>query len=69
MLIVNGTKITMKTLYFLGIDISKKTFNAALTINGKDFHEVEVENEPIKIQSIHAGLAYSGSLRCGDTFV
>lgn len=52
----------MKTLYFLGIDISKKTFNAALTLNGKDFHEVEVENQPGKIQSFFKNLRKQFSL-------
>lgn len=52
----------MKTLYFLGIDISKKRFNAALTVNGKDFHEVEVENEPINIQSFFKNLKKQFSL-------
>jgi transposase len=52
----------MKTLYFLGIDISKKTFNAALNVNGKDFHEVEVENEPTNIQSFFQSLKKQFSL-------
>lgn len=34
----------METVYFLGIDISKKKFDAALTCNGKDYDEREVEN-------------------------
>lgn len=34
----------METAYFLGIDISKKKFDAAVTIDGKNFHEVQVEN-------------------------
>lgn len=41
----------MKTLYFLGIDISKRTFNAALTLDGKNFHEALVENKTTEIQS------------------
>lgn len=36
----------METVYFLGIDISKKNFDAALTTNGKHFHQVQVENQP-----------------------
>jgi hypothetical protein len=50
-LICNTNEITMKTLYFLGIDISKRTFNAALTLDGKNFHEVLVENKTMEIQS------------------
>ena len=41
----------METVYFLGIDISKKKFDAALTVNGKDFHEVQVENTAKSIRS------------------
>ena len=36
----------METLYFLGIDISKKTFQAALTLDGMNMYELEVENTP-----------------------
>lgn len=40
----------METVYFLGIDISKKTFNAALTVDGVNMYETEVQNkdQPIK---------------------
>src|SRR6476620_1304477 len=41
----------METVYFLGIDVSKKKFDAALTENGKNFHEVQVENSAKGIQS------------------
>ena len=34
----------METLYFLGIDVSKKTFQAALTLDGMNMYEFEVEN-------------------------
>lgn len=34
----------METVYFLGIDISKKKLDAALTIDGKNSHEVQFEN-------------------------
>jgi transposase len=40
----------METYYFLGIDISKKKIDAALTIDGKNFHEVIVENQLKSIQ-------------------
>src|SRR5687767_5335410 len=41
----------METVYFLGIDISKKKIDAALTANGKDFYEVQAENsvKPIEL--------------------
>lgn len=41
----------METVYFLGIDISKKKFDAALTLDGKNFHEYQVENNPKAILS------------------
>lgn len=41
----------METLYFLGVDISKKKFDAAVTIDGKHFHEVQVENLAKPIES------------------
>jgi transposase len=46
----------METLYFLGIDISKKKFDAALTMDGKNFHEAEVENNTTAIQSFFRDL-------------
>jgi transposase len=46
----------METVYILGIDISKKKFNAALTSNGKDFHETEVENAVKPIQAFFKDL-------------
>lgn len=46
----------MKTVYFLGIDISKKTFNAALTIDGINMYETEVENRPQAIKAYFQGL-------------
>ena len=41
----------METLYFLGIDISKKTIDTALTLNGKDFHRTQVGNQPKSIDT------------------
>lgn len=46
----------METLYFLGVDISKKKFDAALTIDGQHFHEVQVENQAKSIESFFKGL-------------
>lgn len=34
----------METIYFLGIDISKKKLDSALTLDGRQFHEVQIEN-------------------------
>lgn len=41
----------METHYFIGIDISKKKFDAALTLDGKNFQEYQVENNPKAIRS------------------
>lgn len=41
----------METLYFLGIDISKKTIQAALTLDSVNMFEMEVENTTKSIQS------------------
>lgn len=41
----------METVYFLGIDISKKKFDAVLTLDGKNFHQAQVENAAKSIQS------------------
>ncbi len=46
----------METLYILGIDISKKTFQAALTLEGTNFFEQEVENNPKAIETYLQGL-------------
>lgn len=46
----------METLYFLGIDISKKTFNAAFTQDGQTMYELEVENNPAAIRQYFAEL-------------
>lgn len=40
----------METLYFLGIDVSKKKLDTALTIDGKHFHEAQIENTSASIQ-------------------
>ena len=46
----------METVYFLGIDISKKTFNAALTSDGQNMHEMEITNTAQEIRAFFAGL-------------
>jgi transposase len=46
----------METIYFLGIDISKKKFDAALTINGKTFDQSTCENNSKSIESFFQDL-------------
>src|SRR5688572_6826623 len=41
----------METVYFLGIDISKKTIQVALTLDGINMFEMEVKNTTKGIQS------------------
>lgn len=46
----------METLYFLGIDISKKDFQAALTVDGINMAETRVENKAQAIKDYFRGL-------------
>lgn len=46
----------METLYFLGIDMSKKTFQAALTLDGINLFELAVENSSKGIKLYFQGL-------------
>jgi transposase len=46
----------METIYFLGIDISKKTFNVALTMDSKNFVEAEIPNNAKGIQALFVDL-------------
>lgn len=46
----------METLYFLGVDIAKKKFDGALTIDGKVFHQMESGNTSTEIKGFFTGL-------------
>lgn len=46
----------METLYFLGIDIGKETFHAALTVDGQNFHDQEVNNTSAHIKQYFQSL-------------
>jgi transposase len=46
----------METLYFLGIDISKKNFQGALTVDGISMAETQVENKAQAIKDYFHGL-------------
>lgn len=46
----------METLYFLGIDISKKKIDAALTIDGINMYELQAGNDPTAIKTFFSGL-------------
>lgn len=46
----------METIYILGIDMAKKTFQAALTLDGHNMAESSVENTSAGIKSYFQGL-------------
>jgi transposase len=46
----------METLYFLGVDMSKNSFNAALTLDGINFYDHEVKNNAAAIQQYFSDL-------------
>src|SRR5689334_7037265 len=52
----------METLYFLGIDLAKKTFQAALTLDGTNMHETTVENSATAIEEFFNELKTQFSL-------
>lgn len=52
----------METVYFLGIDISKKTLNAALTCDGQNMHELQVTNTAQEIKALFVELKAKVSL-------
>lgn len=54
----------METIYFLGIDISKAKFDAALTVNGKDFHFDQVQNRSSEVQQFFRDLKKQISSLC-----
>jgi transposase len=40
----------METVYFLGIDVSKKKLDTALTLDGANMHENQIQNNPAAIK-------------------
>jgi len=46
----------METVYFLGIDMAKKTFDAALTTDGNTMYHQQVENQPKGIKAFFLAL-------------
>jgi transposase len=41
----------MKPVYFLGIDIGKNSFHAAITMDGENYYDQEVDNNPTAIKT------------------
>lgn len=52
----------METVYFLGIDIAKKKFDGALTVDGKAFHQVESGNTSKEIRALFKDLKKTFSI-------
>lgn len=52
----------METVYFLGIDVAKKKFDAALTVDGKTFYQVEAGNTSKDIKSLFKDLKVKFSI-------
>lgn len=52
----------METSYFLGIDVSKKKFDAALTVDGKAFYPLNCENKPKSIELFFGNLRRESGL-------
>lgn len=46
----------METLYFLGVDMAKESYHAALTVDGANFYDQEVKNSTIPIKQYFQGL-------------
>lgn len=46
----------METLYFLGVDMGKESYHAALTVDGSNFYDQEVKNSPVPIKQYFQGL-------------
>lgn len=59
----------METVYFLGIDISKKTFQAALTLDGVNHFQAEVDNSPMAIKQYFKGLEQKFGFSCHQLIV
>jgi transposase len=46
----------METLYFLGVDIGKESFHAALTVDGVNFYDQQIKNSKIPIKQYFKSL-------------
>lgn len=73
--LVNGkqifnSKVTkMAEHYFLGIDIAKQSFQAALTVDGQTFYEQEVENNAPSIRAYFSQLKRKFKISFNDITV
>jgi len=59
----------METIYFLGIDVSKKKLDSALTIDGKNYQQDEMENTAEAIQIFFRGIKKMFGMRSSQMIV
>lgn len=59
----------METLYFLGIDVAKKTFEGALTAEGKAFHQLDSSNTSTEIKAFFERLIRKFGISCDQLIV
>ena len=59
----------METVYFLGVDIAKKTFDASLTIDAKAFDAIHCENNAQSIDGLFKDLKKKFSLSYSQIIV
>jgi transposase len=59
----------METVYFLGIDVAKKTFAGALTVEGKAFHQVDSDNTAVAIRAFFKDLKKKFCISYGQLIV
>ena len=57
----------MKTTYFLGIDVGKEKFHAALTVDGINYFDEEVDNKAGSIKAYFKTAKSQILLRCEET--
>lgn len=59
----------METIYFLGIDVAKKTFEGALTADGKAFHQLDSSNTSTEIKAFFEILIKKFAISCDQLIV
>jgi transposase len=59
----------METLYFLGVDMGKENYHAALTVDGLNFYDQEVKNSPAAIKEYFRRLKTTFRFKPGQLIV
>lgn len=68
-LLSNLTLSYFETRYFLGVDIGKDTFHAALTSDGQIFEDQEVKNSPAAIKQYFQSLQVTHGVKTQQLMV